>query len=176
MSTLTVKELAAPTGYDLKIASGDTLDLKSQGTVTMPTGSVVQVKQAGKVGEVSTASTTFVKYGMEVSITPKATSSKILILVVSELELSTASDYAALDFYRKIGSGTANFNLTGQSRGFGMSQNIGRTLQSLSFLDSPNTTDAVVYDLAFRRFSGSGNIHLGGSGESSYIQVMEVAG
>ena len=46
MSTITVKELAAPTGYDLKIAAGETLDLKSQGTVTMPTGSVLQVKQA----------------------------------------------------------------------------------------------------------------------------------
>ena len=43
MSTITVKELAAPTGYDLKIAAGETLDLKSQGTVTMPTGSVIQV-------------------------------------------------------------------------------------------------------------------------------------
>ena len=43
MSTLTVKELAAPTGFDLKIASGETLDLKSQGTVTMPTGGIIQV-------------------------------------------------------------------------------------------------------------------------------------
>jgi hypothetical protein len=37
MSTLTVKELAAPTGFDLTLASGETLDLSS-GTVTLPTG------------------------------------------------------------------------------------------------------------------------------------------
>ena len=31
MSKITVKELEAPTGFDLKIAAGETLDLKSQG-------------------------------------------------------------------------------------------------------------------------------------------------
>jgi hypothetical protein len=40
---ITVKELAAPTGFDLKIAAGETLDLKSQGTVTMPTGTLMEV-------------------------------------------------------------------------------------------------------------------------------------
>ena len=51
MSILTVKELASPSGFDLKLATGETLDLNSQGTVVlptipsskMPTGSVLQV-------------------------------------------------------------------------------------------------------------------------------------
>ena len=43
MSTLTLKELSAPTGEVIKIAAGKTLDLKSQGTTTLPTGSVLQV-------------------------------------------------------------------------------------------------------------------------------------
>ena len=66
MSILTVKELASPSGFDLKLATGETLDLNSQGTVVlptipsdklptipsskMPTGSVLQV-----VGYISTA-------------------------------------------------------------------------------------------------------------------------
>ena len=45
MSTLEVKELSHPTGEVLKIAAGKTLDLKSQGTTTLPTGSVLQVVQ-----------------------------------------------------------------------------------------------------------------------------------
>ena len=43
MSTLELKELSHPSGEVIKIAAGKTLDLKSQGSVTMPTGSVVQV-------------------------------------------------------------------------------------------------------------------------------------
>ena len=66
MSILIVKELASPSGFDLKLATGETLDLNSQGTVVlptipsdklptipsskMPTGSVLQV-----VGYISTA-------------------------------------------------------------------------------------------------------------------------
>ncbi len=37
MSTLIVKELASPSGFDLKLATGETLDLNSQGTVVLPT-------------------------------------------------------------------------------------------------------------------------------------------
>ena len=38
MSTLELKELSHPSGEVIKIASGKTLDLKSQGSVTMPSG------------------------------------------------------------------------------------------------------------------------------------------
>ena len=52
MSTLELKELSHPSGEVIKIASGKTLDLKSQGSVTMPSGSVLQV-----VNFISTAKT-----------------------------------------------------------------------------------------------------------------------
>ena len=47
MSTLELKELSHPTGEVIKIAAGKTLDLNSQGSVTMPSGSVVQVASTG---------------------------------------------------------------------------------------------------------------------------------
>ena len=81
MSTITVKELAAPTGFDLKIASGETLDLKSQGTVTMPTGSVLQVVQAEYSSETSSTSGTYADTGLTATITPTTSSSKILVSV-----------------------------------------------------------------------------------------------
>ena len=52
MSTLSIKELSHPSGEVIKIAAGKTLDLNSQGSVTMPTGSVLQV-----VNFISTAKT-----------------------------------------------------------------------------------------------------------------------
>ena len=81
MSTLTVKELAAPTGYDLKIASGETLDLKSQGTVTMPTGSVLQTVTANILGTTTTNISSFVSTVVAATITPSSTSSKILVMM-----------------------------------------------------------------------------------------------
>ena len=47
MSTLEVKELSHPAGQVIKIAAGKTLDLNSQGSVTMPAGSVIQVASTG---------------------------------------------------------------------------------------------------------------------------------
>ena len=81
MSTLEVKELAAPTGFDLKIASGETLDLKSQGTVTMPTGSVLQVVQATTSTKASTTSTSYADTGLTASITPSSSSNKVLVII-----------------------------------------------------------------------------------------------
>ena len=39
MSTLELKELSHPSGEVIKIASGKTLDLNSQGTLVLPTSS-----------------------------------------------------------------------------------------------------------------------------------------
>ena len=47
MSSISVKELSHPAGEVIKIASGKTLDLNSQGSVTMPAGSVIQVASTG---------------------------------------------------------------------------------------------------------------------------------
>ena len=44
MSVIEVKELSHPAGEVLKIAAGKTLDLHSQGSVTMPAGSVIQTQ------------------------------------------------------------------------------------------------------------------------------------
>ena len=61
MSTLELKELSAPAGFDLKIAAGKTLDLNSQGSVTMPTGSVLQVVSTNNASNISTTSSSYVE-------------------------------------------------------------------------------------------------------------------
>ena len=97
MSTITVKELAAPTGFDLKIAAGETLDLNSQGTVIlptipsnkMPTGSVLQVVQGTTNTQTTTGQTSYVDTGLSAAITPSSTSNKILILVSQNIVFKT---------------------------------------------------------------------------------------
>ena len=78
MSTLTLKELSAPAGEVIKIAAGKTLDLKSQGSVTMPTGSVLQVVNVYNTNTVSSSSAS--RFILDtLSVTPIGTGSKFAI-------------------------------------------------------------------------------------------------
>jgi len=79
MSTLTVKELSHPAGEVLKISAGKVLDLKSQGTVTMPTGSTIQVVSSTNTTAQSITATSWVDTNLSVAITPSSTSSKVKI-------------------------------------------------------------------------------------------------
>ena len=177
MSTLTVKELAAPTGYDLKIASGETLDLKSQGTVTMPTGSVLQAVQAQLQDEASTTSGSFVSSGLTATITPSSTSNKILVTMSAALESTSAGNATATIFRGTI----SDTNLGGNLYGYGYfkvgtSGNI-----CASELDSPSTTSAQTYTVGIRN-DGGGNTNIcNGSGTNantsrSTITLIEIAG
>ena len=78
MSTLELKELSAPAGQVIKIAAGKTLDLKSQGSVTMPTGSVLQVVDVNSTNQVSSSSAS--PFTLDtLSVTPIGTGSKFAI-------------------------------------------------------------------------------------------------
>ena len=193
MSTLTVKELAAPTGFDLKIAAGETLDLKSQGTVTMPTGSVLQVKQAYKTDIFSTTATSDTDItGLSVSITPSSTSSKILVT-------SNISGFS----HNGLGGG---FCIKRDSTKIGLADTSGsRTRTSFSgdlytgdaagtgqmhfnsvacFLDSPSSTSALTYKITAQCNGNTLNINHEETDSDnndttrcvSHITVMEVQG
>ena len=92
MSTLELKELSHPSGEVIKIASGKTLDLNSQGSVTMPTGSVLQVVNfisTAKTSQSSSQTDTIVS-DITKSITPLAANSKFLITIRWFGEAATA--------------------------------------------------------------------------------------
>lgn len=150
MSTITVKELAAPTGFDLKIAAGETLDLKSQGTVTMPTGSVLQVVQNTYSTETTTTPTSFTNTGLSATITPTSTSSKILVMGVTSLWCSTAN-YLRGGFNRSISGGSDTF-LGDATDGLAMTINAASEGNSitLNYLDSPSTTSAITYHYQYK--------------------------
>ena len=81
MSTLSIKELSHPAGEVIKIAAGKTLDLKTQGSVTMPTGSVLQVVNfisTAKTSQTIVTSDTLVS-DITKSITPLGDNSKFLV-------------------------------------------------------------------------------------------------
>ena len=175
MSTLSIKELSHPSGEVIKIAAGKTLDLKSQGTTTLPTGSVLQVISATNTNTANggfllqTTSTSFVSVPLAVSITPSSTSSKIMILV-------TTATYRANTSYVTVYRGSTNIGgaTNGLAQPTGSSSSRHEPL-SFSYLDSPNTTSSVQYTLYAR--TASGTLYVGGDGDLiNSITVMEIQG
>jgi len=111
MSTLTVKELSHPAGEVIKIAAGKTLDLKSQGTTTLPTGSVLQVIEGTPYTAFATASVTIPRddtipqktEGTEyvtVAITPTSSSSKLHITASSGQTSSGAAAFVTMALFQ----------------------------------------------------------------------------
>jgi len=168
MSTLTVKELAAPTGFDLKIASGETLDLKSQGTVTMPEGSVLQVVTVHDTTVVA-GTTTITSAG--VTITPSSTASKIFISFSIALETSGSTTDRGV--HTKIFRGATQimyqpYQLYASSD---ISQRIGK--ETYTLLDSPNTTSAITYTFTAIATTGTARMN---NYESCKVTLMEIQG
>jgi len=154
MSTLELKELSHPAGQVIKIAAGKTLDLKTQGSVTMPTGSVLQVVSSTKTDTFSVTGTTFTDVpDLSVTITPTSTSSKILVSV--DIHLDSSIRYAAAKLYRgstiialgDTDNSRARIFIAAQRNQEAPNDEYVLHNQSGSYLDSPATASAVTYKI-----------------------------
>jgi len=177
MSTLELKELSHPSGEVIKIAAGKTLDLKSQGTTTLPTGSVIQVANLVIDTETASAATTFVAAGgTDIAFSALASTSSKVLVKYSIVISSQKGSNTGVKLYRSIG-GAAFAEVTGptSTRGTGNAYNVWLTngynpdnthedftIETFSgeYLDSPNTTSSVTYKLYFRS-RGSATSYIG---------------
>jgi hypothetical protein len=146
------------------ILSGDT-GVPASG---MPTGSVIQTVQSTTTTSFSTTSSTLVDSGISASFTPTAASSKVLIIVVANVNPGTGG--AGFGLYR----GTTQIFSPMPSDGsgfYGVYQNI-IAQTPLTYLDSPATTSAITYRLYFAARSGNTST-IGGGGTTQFI-FMEI--
>ena len=172
MSTLELKELSHPAGEVLKIAAGKTLDLKSQGSVTMPTGSVLQVVYGSTSTEVTIATTTYTDTTLTATITPTSTSSKILVLWNQEVSLDTT--YSGIGIKLLRDSTALYTSATAYDVFCGIALEM-RIRPDWKYLDSPNTTSAIVYKTQVTSHS-SRSIGLQSATNESQIVLMEIQG
>jgi len=174
MSTLTLKELSAPTGEVIKIAAGKTLDLKSQGSVTMPTGSVIQVVNMTDGTNNTSSSNSWAESTITLNITPQYSTSKILVQVHIVGTNKSNNTYIGLRLLRvnpnAILSHFENqfmYNAgTGQESGGGT---------GITYLDSPNSTNALTYKVQFRSGENISNAQFNVGGISS-MTLQEIQG
>jgi len=146
--------------------------------VSASAGQVIQVVNAEFDASVSVTGTV-VATGIIASITPSATSSKILVMVTlgGMRNSGTSPSHAQLYVYRKIGAGSySSFNqLEGgfffTPSGMYTTMNLARNIYDTTH----NTTSQIDYQIYLGTPTGTTNINVDGL-ESSTITLLEVKG
>tara|TARA_R110000823_G_C15724686_1_gene479051 strand:+ start:21 stop:533 length:513 start_codon:yes stop_codon:yes gene_type:complete len=153
----------------------------------LPAGTVLQVVSATKTDVQSTTSTSFVDVaGMSATITPRSSSSKILVTVNASVGADNAN-FANLTILRGSTAICIGDASSDRARTTGMlyeHRNEGNIRPiSMQHLDSPNTTSATTYKVQIKCAS-SGNTHINKSHRDtdaatesrtiSNITVMEI--
>ena len=174
MSALELKGLSHPTGEVIKIAAGKTLDLKTQGSVTMPTGSVLQVVYSSQSTAVTSTTNAFSDTGLAATITPTSPSSKILVVVsVSGIGTSFDNTYCQLNLLRGSTNILSFIKLAGYTATTTMNY-VGASASSM--LDTPSTTSATTYKVQFANGAAAGSVYVQDSAATSTITLMEIQG
>jgi hypothetical protein len=118
-------------------------------TIQASAGSVLQVLQAQKIDVFSTSSTTYTDItGLSISITPKFSTSKILILVSVSVG-PDGSNFAPMQIVRNstaIAFPSPTTSYDGSMNSF-PSNSLCISTYALNWLDSPATTSATTYKL-----------------------------
>ena len=171
-------------------AGTSAVTIDSSGKVLMP-GHVLQVKQAVTDATWSTTSTTLTDVtGMSVSITPSATSSKILVIVDAHIGYDIyAGVFHLLRDTTKIYAGAGGLTRCGLFSNFysgGSYSNYALLPLTANYLDSPATTSSLTYKLQGSSYDNTritylnrthGNINEASRDglTASSITVMEIA-
>ena len=145
------------------------------------TGKVLQVQSTVGVNIFSTTSNSFVDVtNLSLTITPAATSSKILLLLNANMYANTDQNYWALRWERAI-SGGATTNIGNSTYGLSFA----RSAQAhdfwggvgMTYMDSPSTTSEITYQVQASNTGGSGTIGVGeNSTNQNAIMALEIAG
>ena len=172
MSTLELKELSHPSGEVIKIAAGKTLDLKSQGNVTMPSGSVLQVLLVEDSSAMALSTATYTDTNLSLTITPSSTSSKILAFWNVQASLTTTASGWGTRLVRESTNIFTSASLYSQFVGAITSQ---RQSTDYKHLDSPNTTSAITYKVQVASYN-SLSVNFNDAGNQTQLVLMEIQG
>ena len=180
MSTITVKELAAPTGFDLKIAANETLDLKSQGTVTMPAGSTLAVYEDTHATEGVFQTTSWTDASLAITLTPKSASSKFFCTWSLQALFEGGNSGMGTRIIRTIGgsetvvyTSAVGYDLYTADTAEG-----NRLRATYNALDTPNSTSSMTFKVQIRTnaSNAAGQITLNDSSNPTSFHIWEVQG
>ena len=162
MSTMYVDNIRTNTASQITIPSGQTL---------YAPGHVVQVLSMRTDNSRSTTSTSLVDTDMTLTITPKSTSSKIMVIAnMYEVFKQGANTSAMLAINR---AGTIIGDHQGSTQDY--TDDNGYENIHIVYVDEPSTTSATVYKMQFKSSNGN-TVYINGDNTQNHFILMEIAG
>jgi len=146
------------------------------GKARLPTGSVLQVVFSSSGSPFTTTNNSLAATGLQATITPISTTSKILVLTVNSVYIQqTVSDTGCGVGIARNGSlvfndsnGFNNFYSSTASGGYNF-----RNRTPFNYLDSPGTTSSVTYALYLAAYNGQARLNA--DSQTSTMTLMEIA-
>lgn len=172
--------MASATSFsaDVTLGGAGVEILNNSGRVVVgQSGSVLQVVQATSSTQITTTSISMVTTGISASITPTSSSSKVLVIVSTQMG-TTSTGGVGISIARN-GTVVWNPSVNDSSGYYGMySTASARWIGSIQYLDSPATTSSTTYAIYYAArantavMNEAGNTNNGGTS----IILMEIAG
>ena len=135
-------------------------------------GKVLQVINAVDASETSTTSTTQSDTGLTATITPSATSSKVLVMVGMNFGITGGSGGVGSRLMR---GSTSIRGASEKSDGHGAGESsYHEAWIAFDYLDSPNTTSATTYKMQFKTNSSGQTVFTSIDNNVSTITLMEI--
>ena len=146
---------------DGTIATADIADDAVTAAKVTGLGKIGQVVQTIKSGTETNSSTSYAAAGMNVTITPTASSSKILFFISARIGCNTSS----ANVYMRLRNTTASSNVTDDplivTRWPSDGQKSYRTqTQAITIMDSPSTTSETTYQFQIKTNSGAWTLNM----------------
>jgi hypothetical protein len=140
-------------------------------------GHILQVVEVTSSTVVTNNSSTYVSTGLSATITPSSTSSKVMVLARTQGISPNNASVPTFTVFRGTLAGT---NLAPQTYGFnylyGGATGAIEGNVAVQIVDSPNTTSAQTYTLAFKNAQGAvGAVSAQGAGTTGSMILMEIA-
>jgi len=160
----------------------------TSGTIQMPSGHVIQTVSAASTSEMSFNNSSFVATPVNLSITPKFSTSKILIMFSAPLYAVGEAQHAIATVFRESGTASSQAVISGTNLnsssawGFGSvhGDTSGNTMNNMGgnisgmVEDNPSTTSALRYTIAVRNNS-SGTNYFSVNSMKATLVVQEIA-
>lgn len=140
-------------------------------TTKLGAGAILQVVSATDSTQRTTTSTSYVTASntLSVDITPSSTSSKIFVIVSSNLGLPSGANGIATIFRDSTDLGNGVYGMARASASVGVPM-------VMSILDSPATTSQITYQVYIKETAAVANLSLNWSNTKGSITAIEIAG
>jgi hypothetical protein len=149
----------------------------NNGTTQASAGQVLQVVNATYGTEVSSASNTQIATGLTASITPKFSTSKILVIANLNGVGHTTNNTSVESYLRRNTTQLYRMSLIAGANDANSGNNttdVGSV--STTYLDSPATTSSTSYNCTFASQQNNATAYVQRYGSTSSITLMEIAG